>query len=275
MANLFLRTYIFVDGTTAYGSQVEAEIANIVNTLNNLNTAATNWGQVSTFNAVSVPLIADCGAGSQDIADFKNNNVIKVSISAAGLISANGAAMNSNKVTGVASGTTSGDAIQYGQWIGGQTPGTTTNDSASSGNIGEYIESLKTSATTGSTTLGTYTDTGVSITLTAGDWDVYFDAELEVGGATATGVNGAVSHLTLTDNSNTIIKETYGGFANTTMPLNETWLSASKRISIASTTTYKTRFTATNNGGGSLTITSLTINAGVTIPITLRARRAR
>jgi len=84
MANLFLRTYTFVDGTVAYGSQVEAEIGNIVTVLNNLNTAVTNWGQVSSLHATSVPLIADCSSGSQDIADFKNNSVIKASIGSGG-----------------------------------------------------------------------------------------------------------------------------------------------------------------------------------------------
>lgn len=86
MANLFLRTYTFLDGTTAYGSQVETEIANIVLVLNNLNTGTTNWGIVSAFNDTNVPLIADCAAGSQHIADFKNNSVIKASISSDGTI---------------------------------------------------------------------------------------------------------------------------------------------------------------------------------------------
>lgn len=86
MANLFVRTYTFIDGTTAYGSQVETEVGNIVNVLNNLNAASTNWGRLSVLNAVSVPLIADCASGSQDIADFKNNSVIKASIGPDGTI---------------------------------------------------------------------------------------------------------------------------------------------------------------------------------------------
>jgi hypothetical protein len=157
----------------------------------------------------------------------------------------------------------------------GQLPGTATNDNASAGNVGEYIESLKTTSTTGSTTLGTYTDAGVSIALTAGDWSIFFSAELEVSGAIGTTTNGALSFLTLTDNANTIITEIFGGFANTVDPITETWLSSQKRVSIAGATTYKLRFTAKDNGGGSLTIGGLNINASSTTPITLYARRMR
>lgn len=44
--SLITRTYTFTDGTTAYGSQVDAEIANIVNTINNLDSAGTTWTNV-------------------------------------------------------------------------------------------------------------------------------------------------------------------------------------------------------------------------------------
>lgn len=90
MSNLFLRTYQFTDGTTAYGSQVEVEIGNIVNVLNNLNTATVTWGQVSASHGTNVPLIADCASGSQHIADFKNNNVIKASVDSSGNIDTKG-----------------------------------------------------------------------------------------------------------------------------------------------------------------------------------------
>lgn len=104
MANLFLRTYTFVDGTTAYGSQVEAEIGNIVTVLNNLNTGSTNWGIVSALHATSVPLTADCSSGTQHIADFKNNSVIKASISSDGTITST--KTSSQVVLGVTNTTT-------------------------------------------------------------------------------------------------------------------------------------------------------------------------
>lgn len=43
---IITRTYTFTDGTTAYGSQVESEIANIVNALNNLDAAGATWTNV-------------------------------------------------------------------------------------------------------------------------------------------------------------------------------------------------------------------------------------
>ena len=53
----------------------------------------------------------------------------------------------------------------------GQIPGTTTNDNASAGNIGEYISSVITSGSAISLTSATAANI-TSISLTAGDWDV-------------------------------------------------------------------------------------------------------
>lgn len=136
MANLFVRTYTFVDGTVAYGSQVEAEIGNIVTVLNSLNAGTTTWGIVSTAHATSVPLIADCSSGSQHIADFKNNSVIKASVSSAGLITCVGAAVGSQKITGLANGTAATDAMAFGQSHYTATPvmGTSTTSFTTSSN---------------------------------------------------------------------------------------------------------------------------------------------
>lgn len=88
-------------------------------------------------------------------------------------------AMGSNKITGLANGTTSGDAIAFGQsFTSGQITfsptttgikGTTTNDNAAAGNVGEYIE-----ATVSNQNYGTNNQWAdiTSISLTAGDWDV-------------------------------------------------------------------------------------------------------
>ncbi len=153
--------------------------------------------------------------------------------------------------------------------------GSTVADSAAAGNVGEFVDGSKTSSTSGSSTLGTYTDSGASIALTAGDWDIYFSAQVEVDGATAVGAHGGVSHLTLTDNSNTVITDAQGGFANTTEPLTLTWVSSKKRVSISGSTTYKTRFTVTDNGGAALTISGCVLNGSANTPITLNARRVR
>ncbi len=66
-----------------------------------------------------------------------------------------------------------------GQLIG---KGTATNDSAAAGYIGEYIESTQTTATNvGASTQ--WADAG-SVALTAGDWDVTFQYEGRLNGAT-------------------------------------------------------------------------------------------
>lgn len=81
---LITRTYTFTDGTVAYGSQVETEIANIVNVLNSLNIATSTWGQISILNSSSVPLIVDNSTGSQHIVDIKVNGTIKTYIGSDG-----------------------------------------------------------------------------------------------------------------------------------------------------------------------------------------------
>lgn len=53
----------------------------------------------------------------------------------------------------------------------GQVPGTTTNDSANTGNVGEYVSSQILVGSTVNIPLSTNTDI-TSISLTAGDWDV-------------------------------------------------------------------------------------------------------
>lgn len=77
--SLLTRIYSFTDGTTAYGSQVDSEIANIVNTLNNLDSAANTWTNVKVTTLLPQ---ADVSLGG-------------------------------HKVTNLGTPTTSGDAIAY------------------------------------------------------------------------------------------------------------------------------------------------------------------
>lgn len=79
--SLVTRTYTFTDGTTAYGSQVDSEIANIVNTLNSLDQAGITWTNVKVTTLLP-----------------------QTAINMGGL-----------KITSLANGTVSGDAVNYGQ----------------------------------------------------------------------------------------------------------------------------------------------------------------
>lgn len=84
--------------------------------------------------------------------------------------------------------------------------GTATNDSAAAGYIGEYIESVVSAVNYPTSTQ--YGD-ATSIALTAGDWDVSADAEIDVNGTTFTELNLGISVTTgnsstgLTTGSNT------------------------------------------------------------------------
>jgi len=79
--SLITRTYSFTDGTTAYGSQVDAEIANIVNTINSLDSAGTSWTNVKVTT----------------LTPLANIN------------------MGGYKITNLANGTASGQAVNYDQ----------------------------------------------------------------------------------------------------------------------------------------------------------------
>lgn len=61
--------------------------------------------------------------------------------------------------------------------------GTNTNDDASAGNVGEYLENRRLSASAISLTTATPADI-CSISLTAGDWDVWFFPQFTIGGTT-------------------------------------------------------------------------------------------
>lgn len=83
----------------------------------------------------------------------------------------------------------------------GQIPGTTTNDNASAGNVGEFVSSsvVKGSAVAMTTTVSVNV---TSISLTAGDWDVSAMC-LFTGGATTTVNRADVSLSTTTGTLNT------------------------------------------------------------------------
>jgi hypothetical protein len=120
------------------------------------------------------------------------------------------------KLTGLAAGTTNGDSVRYEQLLawaldsavvhntgtenvaGAKTfttqligKGTTTNDSAAAGYIGEYIESVIDTAQNfpTSTQYGDLT----SISLTAGDWDVTETFRASLNSATCTDVSCGIS----------------------------------------------------------------------------------
>lgn len=119
--------------------------------------------------------------------------------------------------------------------------GTTTNDSAAAGYIGEIISASNASATSFPTS-GTYGDAN-SISLTAGDWDVSFNVEADNTGGTATWsrVDIGVSATSGNDTTGLNLGDNFllQSWANSaTTPTRISITIASFRVSLSGTTTY-------------------------------------
>lgn len=175
-------------------------------------------------------------------------------------------AMGGNKLTGLGPGTTNGDSLRYEQLFTSGTVtflgkiafnpttagiiGTTTNDNAATGEVGEYVESV-----VGSTNFpasGTFGDL-TSISLTAGDWDVtlifladrgtsaqvqFTIAESGISqttGNSSTGLVDGSNHLTTNEGAT--------GLSDCTQTV------AAYRQSLSATTTIYAKFRATYSGG--------------------------
>jgi hypothetical protein len=136
----------------------------------------------------------------------------------------------------------------------GQQLGTTTNDSASAGNVGEVVFSAIASGSAVSLTNNTASNI-TSISLTAGDWDVWANANFSGTSATVTqkeaGI-GSTSATLPTDGT-----EVYSGEQTTTTTAIDSITLTKKRFSLSTTTTIylvgKSNFSAgTMTGFGSL-----------------------
>lgn len=120
--------------------------------------------------------------------------------------------------------------------------GTTTNDNAASGFVGEYVENITNSSETRALTNNTYTDiqTGNSpgLTLTAGDWDISMLAFM---GGSATGTQWLIGIGTASGNNSTGLVDYMNVAATPTVSTANSDVSLSipsYRVSISSTTTY-------------------------------------
>lgn len=98
------------------------------------------------------------------------------------------------KATGLGPATAANDALTYagaGNFAG--MVGTTTNDSAVAGRIGEYVETIVSSIGPVSLTTGVAKDVA-TVSLTAGDWDVVGSLQTAPAGTTVTSsIQGALS----------------------------------------------------------------------------------
>ena len=171
--------------------------------------ASATSGHLATFNGTSGKIIQDGGAAPVS-APCSAFGTTAGTCAQGGVISAGGptggattvpiitynAAGQLTTVSSAATGvTTNGTAAV------GQLPGTTTNDDAASGKVGEYIHAEVLSGSAISLTNATAANL-TSITLTAGDWDFWGSTEItfSVSGTLAIGGINTVS-TTLPDPS--------------------------------------------------------------------------
>lgn len=133
--------------------------------------------------------------------------------------------------------------------------GTNTNNSASAGFVGEYVESLNSSNT--NTAATNVWDDLVSLTLTAGDWDITACLVYDSGGATWNVCNIGVSSTS--GNSATGLTQGINFFTDqfalsSVTPLVKSLWVPDYRVSLSTTTTYYLKRKATFSVGQPITV---------------------
>ena len=136
---------------------------------------------------------------------------------------------------------------------GGQLPATATNDSAAAGKVGEFASSTRASGSALALTTSTQTNV-TSVSLTAGDWDVFGTVAFNTGASTV--VSATIGGVNTT--SATLGAPTDGGYFNVPGDAHNTvFPTGVKRVSLAATTTvylvaYSTFSTSTQSVYGSI-----------------------
>lgn len=197
------------------------------------------------------------GAGTTNGDSLRYEQLIGLYLLLTGGTMSGAIAMGSNKVTGLSNASASGDALSWGQaFTSGQITfsptttgikGTTTNDNAAAGNVGEYIESIVSSASTVNPATTVWGDM-TSISLTAGDWDTTFICSWDYNGGltstffagisttsgnSATGLVDASNNVSMFPAANVFTANANYGRGNAAFIL----IVPAYRLSLASTTT--------------------------------------
>jgi hypothetical protein len=181
--------------------------------------------KISALTAATVPL-----AGTEVLAIVQSSTTKQVSV--ANLTAGRGISATTGTFTG---------AITPSQTAG--IVGTTTNNNANAGSIGEVVSSSVAVGSAVSITTATTATSGktvTSISLTAGDWNVFGTIGINLTtGTKFTVIGGGIN--TVTNELNALYEEqlliNYG--AGGLVPLNtQTFVIPTTRVSIASTTTY-------------------------------------
>lgn len=118
--------------------------------------------------------------------------------------------------------------------------GTTTNNNSNAGSVGEYVTATGTGVSLASTTPANIT----SISLTAGDWDVWGNVEIDSGTSTSVMVDSiSTTSATEAGSPNRSILQVSAAF-----PGNNSLMPPAQRLSLSSTTTVYLVTTATFTG---------------------------
>ncbi len=120
--------------------------------------------------------------------------------------------------------------------------GTATNNSASAGYVGEYVESVISSPTNFPST-GTFGDL-TSITLTAGDWDVTAMMDATKNGATTTEIGAGISSTSGNSGTGLVAGINFMRSAGPTAVNRDGVTVASYRASLSGTVTHYLKYTA-------------------------------
>jgi hypothetical protein len=249
---------------------------------NDHDTGTSKWGTVSAENATTTPLISNNSTGTNNIAELRDNGTAVVTvadggtttfapggttkavINSSGIVLSNSAtiAMGSAKITGLADGSASGDAIHFGQFTTGGIVTEPSNGSASAGDLGEVIESAQTTQQNlpSSTQWGDLT----SISLTAGNWLV--SAFIRLNTSTSTGVTEfGIGISSTSGNSSSGLTEgntscTEAHDSSVTGITNQRWQLAMPAVNIklASTTTHYLKMTCTYSNGQPVAVGRIT-----------------
>jgi hypothetical protein len=189
------------------------------------NSGATNsYLYVGVNRDPSTGTYVQTGQGSAVIQIQSENNSGQVIIKSA----------NTNNATPT-------QAAQFSE-SGCQIKGTTTNNSAASGFVGEYIESVVSTTNFPSTTvMGDLT----SISLTAGDWDVTAIIDTFRNGATWLDIEGGITSTSGNSSTGRVIGSNWWEIAGTLSSID--YISGSVpsyRVSVSTTTTYYLKYIA-------------------------------
>jgi hypothetical protein len=237
------------------GADLNNEFSNIVNLLNSLNEGVLSWSNLKGTTLTPLANIAmggfkltGLGAGTTNGDSLRYEQLIGLYLLLSGGTMSGPIAMGTSKITGLGNGSAAQDAAAFGQLISNNIKGTTTNDNATAGNIGEYV-----SATTGFATNFPATNVfgdGTSMSLTAGDWNV--DAVLFVNnqGVTTTDIEFGISQTTGNSTTGLVVGDNYVALAlgvGTSLQHAAGNISG-YRQSLASTTTIYLKVMATYTG---------------------------